>query len=398
VSRAACFLFLVVGALLVGGPARAAAPPDSSVVSLGRFDYAVPDMPAFQLLDVDPQSILRPGTRREIAAIVEDVNPREFALECAPFLLARDREIPLQDYQRKRWLYNLRVSLGTRTSASGPTRAALGLRFSLLDGADPYTNRALLAAATSAAEKIRDIRGQGADQVIGDLGAVAFAALPLVERDSLVAGLAFEERRQLIRSLGVVPFAELEDAKRESLITARLGPGPTRAAEREFERARELFKSGSEWNRNVLELGLALAGAAPDSVGHGVHGTGYAAWLTGGLRLGPRGQLLAGGSGRIAANEETGALDRRAGGAALRAYYGANTAKAAASLDVGWREHALATSTAAVGLEFRLIESLWVNSSLGMTRDGSGRSRFTTSLSLRYALAGLIPSARAMGL
>jgi hypothetical protein len=312
--------------------------------------------------------------------------------------LARDGEIVLRDYQRRRWLYNLRVSLGARTPEESPARAALGLRLRLLDGADPYTNPPLLAAARAAAERIRDVRRQGADLVMDDLGSVRYAALAPALRDSLVANMPPAARREFLHELGVEAFAELGEAQRESLVTARLGPGPVRAVEREFEQARQRFEAGSEWNRDILELGIAVAGATPDSAGRRVRAADYAAWLTGGIRLGAHGQLQVGGNGRLTTDETGGALDRGAGGAALRATYGVNQARADMGFDVGWLRDARPAYGASAGVEFRVVESIWVNGSLGLARDGSGATRFTTSLSLRYALAGLIPGARAMGI
>jgi hypothetical protein len=336
-----------------------AAPAESTSVQLEKFDYAVPDAPAFKLLEVNPNSILRPSTRREIAVTVENANLRNFAIECAPFLLARDGKIGLKQYQSKRLLYNLRVSVGTRTPEGGASSAGIGIRMSIIDSGDPYTDQELLAAARKLAGGVQVFRDTAQEALIDSVGSA-------------------------------VIWGELPEEKRESLIHARTA--------RDIRKAEEQFKAFKEdWHRDILDVALAMTGSMVDSISQPLHATAYAAWLTAGKGLGAHGQVLLGSSGRLVPNEQTGKLDSGEAGTALRFYYGSKTLKASASGDAAWKAHALPKFTGSLGTEVRLFQTIWADASVGLgTADGGG-SELTSELSIRYGIMGVIPGSGILG-
>jgi hypothetical protein len=348
-------------ALLLACPlaVRAATPIDSSVVAPDKFDYAVPDAPAFELISVDAGSILRPGTRRELGVTVTSVTLKNFAIECAPFLLARDGQVPLAEYRKRRLLYNLRLSVGTRTSDDGLTQAGIGLRLNLRDGNDPYADDQLIATATAVAEAIQRARTTAGDAVRDSIGSV-------------------------------VAFAEMDSLMREDLIMSRVRRAPSvQRSVQVFTDARERHKS--TWNRDVVDLAFALAGASPDSTSGTVRATAAAGWVTIGKRLGDHGQVLLGGKGGVERADPASALDQSAGGAGLRFYYGGNYAKGAGTFDAGWKKHELPVISGDLRAEARLITGVWVEGSLGIEKQGGGDTKLKTGFSLRYETPGVIP-------
>ena len=93
---------------------------DTSLVKNLRLNFAVPDMPAFQLLGTNPSHILRPSTPREFAVMASDFGlnndfalPSSFAAEIAPFILFKSNNLTLSEYDKHSELYSLRVSVGT---------------------------------------------------------------------------------------------------------------------------------------------------------------------------------------------------------------------------------------------------------------------------------------------
>ncbi|HEX2617014.1 MAG TPA: hypothetical protein VHL57_05685, partial [Flavobacteriales bacterium] len=57
---------------------------DASADSLLQLDFAVPDMPAFKSLGVDPSDILRPSELKDLALLVAPGLSSNLALEWSP--------------------------------------------------------------------------------------------------------------------------------------------------------------------------------------------------------------------------------------------------------------------------------------------------------------------------
>jgi hypothetical protein len=111
-----------------------------------RANFAIPDAPAFQLLEVDPSTILRPSTPREVAVnlskfFAEDGSfslPQKLAIELPPILLIK-RDLSQKELDKNPFLYSLRFSFaGERHPDTGaPARMAFGFRLHTLDETPP---------------------------------------------------------------------------------------------------------------------------------------------------------------------------------------------------------------------------------------------------------------------
>lgn len=153
-----------VGAVSVAG-AQVPPPPQSLLKDL-KLDFAVPDSPAFEVLEASPSSILRPTTVRELAAAVADLVgsgvsitiPRTFAIEFSPGLLIRGEHLTVPQYQNAAPWYRLRLSAGTRRPVGSTlaTQLGFGVRTSIIDKADLRTNMQYRRWATGLSEKRTD--------------------------------------------------------------------------------------------------------------------------------------------------------------------------------------------------------------------------------------------------
>ncbi len=86
-----------------------------------KIDFAIPDAPAFKLLEVDQSAILRPQTVRDLAVVLDGfrgegnafVVPRQLGVEFSPGLLIGGGQLHLTDYAARKALYALRLSGAT---------------------------------------------------------------------------------------------------------------------------------------------------------------------------------------------------------------------------------------------------------------------------------------------
>jgi hypothetical protein len=401
--------FLTAAAIMMlsealGMAARAdSLPMDSTVADPNHFDYTVPEAPAFQLLSLDSKSILRPGTRRELALMSEKADLKNFAIECAPFLLGRDGQIPLDAYRRRRSLYTLRVSLGAKTPDGGPTAGATGIRLSLLDSSDPYMNKELLNDAAATGASIQSARTVAQDAIHATL-AVATDRLSTggaAAEDSIRARIADDpvlkwvpegDRAGFLRTLkedGAVPaIALLADTTRTRMIEVIAGP-KIRAAEDAFDARRLKFKS--RWNRDILEAAIAMAFVGADSANKALHANAYSAWFVGGWAMGARGQLLLGGNGSIARDPTTKLMGSRSVATGMRFFYGSNQVKTVVGFDLKGSNDKASKYSGEAGAEIQLIPSFWVVPDVTLSRTPGHRAEVAAAVSVRYANLGRIP-------
>ena len=127
---------------------------DSAVLEKVKLGFAVPDIPAFKALGLDPSNILRPSEAKELALTLgsfrsdgDFIIPKNMAVEIAPALLINPW-YTLKQYQENGLLQaftKTRLSLGTNEDKKTKTNnLALGLRSALIDKGDFRKDRSLL--------------------------------------------------------------------------------------------------------------------------------------------------------------------------------------------------------------------------------------------------------------
>jgi hypothetical protein len=317
-----------------------------AIASAFKTDFAVPDAPAFLLLDVEPSIIVRPTTVKELAATVSDFAssgnislPRAFAVEFSPALLIGGKTLTLNRYQKKPALYRFRLSVATRRpeESASPTQVAAGVRVSLIDEADLRMNSDYLQEATGIAQQVNDLyvaarRRTGPPPTPIELTSV--------EEDSITKLQA--------------PLVQLWENKK--------------------------------WNSRVLDLAAGIVAQGQDSLGRDLRSNQLAAWGTFGTGFGAWGQLLLGA--KIASQRDPVTDDFSAvGNLAGRFYVGTNRYKFFTEVGSTWRRGADEWLLNGGG-EARLIRGGWVSFSAGLVST-SDRTDLRTNLAVKLGAFGI---------
>jgi hypothetical protein len=145
---------------------------DKDNISLRQADLSVPESPAFTVLGVTPETVVRPTTPREFAtSLLNGVDQRGnfqtgLALDFVPFLTFFGDQTSLYSYRHsrmERFLARTQVSFATTKGASEDdksARLALGLRMTVWDKGDPRLDEVLDTCYKAADAKLAPLRQQ----------------------------------------------------------------------------------------------------------------------------------------------------------------------------------------------------------------------------------------------
>jgi hypothetical protein len=230
------------------------------------LDFAVPDAPAFNLLDTDPSSILRPTTLKELSTHLSDFIdsdngisiPKTFAVEFSPGLLIGGHHLTLKKYQQKALWYRFRFAAATKQieGIDWPSQMAFSARTSIIDESDLRMDKKLLAEITNISHKIL--------QIITD----SIDAPPMEEPDT-------------VKVNAEVTLQHHEQVKVDSL---------NALLKKKIDQA----KANQPWNKNALDVAAGLRLASEDSLGKNLRIVETAFWITYAHRIGTWGQWLLG--------------------------------------------------------------------------------------------------------
>jgi len=334
------------------------AQPDSTIQSV-RMQFAVPDAPAFKILGTQADNILRPSTTQELAVALSDplINsslPSALALEFSPYLVIGGSSLTLRSYQEsalQRILYHTRLSIASqRGKTTGDTTLlALGLRFTLLDESDLRLDESYIAKIFSFNDSVLALQTRIKDHFRGP--APSFIVKSKAERDSI-------------------------DAKAKDSTDIA-----TRALDSSITLEREVAKKRN-WNKPIIEFGIALAGASAESTGtQGIIGTRAAMWLVGAANLGSWGQLVLGLNSRLR-RSSSGSFSTIDGALSSRLYVGENAYKGFVQVESQIQDGTL-RDLFQLGGEIRLYGVVWLDYSAGTQKVGSDPLKFTSSFNIR---------------
>ena len=319
---------LCAALLVLTSPAQAQNFADSTLTLKQLLqDYAVPDAPAFTILQETPSTILRPASVRMLAVAVSDflgsdaqiTLPSTFALEVSPGLLIAGNDLTLAEYRDTPWLYRMRVSVGTRREnpQTGATGLAVGLRIPLIDKADLRTNDAVIDQVNNYAMQIVNIRKNTGNPLQG-------GGIPTPAQQTSIDSL-----RNLINTTLADPAAAQD----------------------------------SLWNRMAFDLAFALGASSPDSLGKNLQLDNISAWATFAYPLGGWGQVFIAGhyqnSRMLPVKDYTSQFK-----GAARFYIGTNTIKTYLEAQASLVDKANALLLTG-GAEIRLYDGLWLELSAG---------------------------------
>ncbi len=327
-----------------------------------RVNFTVPDAPAFDILDVVPGSILRPASVQELGLAASSFAgpdntfrvPRSLAVEFAPYLLARGRDLTLQQYRGSfaaQRLQSLRFSGATNRSAdSARTQVGVGIRVNLLDRADPRLDNRLVNQLTAIADSINTLY----------VKVLTTGSLPL----DVGSGVVSPE------ILGAAAREQVEQLQAQS------------------EELKAAFEE-EHWNDQVLDVAYALRFSAADSLGNDPRADAHTVWATLGLPVRSWGQFLLGvraGMDRPVEEEDFG----RTASAAARFYAGTNDYKFFVESEL--RDDRVSNGDLLFhgGGELNVVAWAWTTFSFGLERDPDTRKRrLVTRISLKSGLPKL---------
>lgn len=273
--------------------------PETMVLQTVKLGFAVPDIPAFKALNLDPSKILRPSEAKDIALMFgsfrsdgDFIVPKNLAVEITPGLLINPW-YTLEDYQTKgllRAFTKTRLSFGTNEdSKTGINNLAFGLRTTLVDKADFRMDARLMTdklfpmldSFTRVAFNVRLAMGEklGADSLkrIGAAdrqlfdSAVVRELLSLgVERtDPQFKALIDASVKDSVRRWGDIIYDRQPD-QRKNVINDSINKIAQNILplDKEYEKAIERYKN-ENWNAAKMDFAYSLVLQSPDSLlGH----------------------------------------------------------------------------------------------------------------------------------
>lgn len=319
-----------------------------------RIDFAVPDAPAFQLLESESSDILRPSSVREFATSFSSfVNadqgfsiPKTFAIEFSPGLLIGGNRLTLKGYRARSWLYRSRLSAGIKRldGETGPSQIAIGFRTSIIDESDLRQDTALMNDIAKITGHILQIaKNQAAPPPLEGGGA------------------------EIVKLTGNITIDSLNQA-----LTKRIADA----------------QADQRWNKEALDVAGAVLLVAQDSLGQNLRSFEIAGWITYATGLGTSwGQLLIGSKLSTKRDSVAGDLGF-SGSVSTRLYIGANSYKVFAETQFKKQRGSELLSLNGGG-EARLARGVWFSFGGGVERNFDQKkwnvlSKFSIKLGLPF--------------
>ncbi|HEY0059091.1 MAG TPA: hypothetical protein VGB56_08135, partial [Flavisolibacter sp.] len=325
---------------------------DSVVLGKARLDFAIPDIPAFKALGVDPSNILRPSAAKDFSLMLNNFGdngfstiPRDLAVEVAPALFMKPW-YTLQEYRENgglRFLTKSRISLGTNDDAATRVNTiSTGFRATLFDKGDFRLDSAFQQRHIfSPMERLQEgLTSRLYDYYKQIGGVVVFAELPEARQD--------EVRDSIYRVVESSAGFVLDTVVKQSI---------------------ETYKK-QNWNASRMDFAYALLLRSPDTLVSNIKLHRHSFWATLALKPGPRnswGQLLLGVHQSFVRfddrwlNEFTGSL---------RFYAGTNKFKGLLEMQYERRDEksvsGRSTLFTQLGVEASFFNGMWIQFSTGI--------------------------------
>jgi hypothetical protein len=338
-----------------------------TLVNKMKLDFAVPDIPAFQVLGVEPDVILRPSDAKAFALMLGEqtlrngVLPESYAAEIAPGLLFDAGRLTLSKYRAAPWFYNTRLSVGSsrKPGTSGATQVGFGLRTTPYSAGDLKTDEKFAAAVDTVLLRRNDER-------------------TTLKLDFLRENSTSEETLKTsdLATNTALRVAANQYVKEQVAARAQLRRDSVQIL-------RQQYKNGN-WNKFSVDVGGAVLLESPDSLAKNVGFQRCSGWFTAGFPASSSGQLLAGGSYSYGLADS---VWRHSLSVGVRGYFGSNNAKVFAELGYkmpvsGDGQHI----EGSLGGEFLLLDGTWIALSLAGEKEIGGPWTLTPSLEYRFCL------------
>lgn len=306
-----------------------------------NLDYYVPESPAFKILGTNPDHILKPTSVRKVALSVGDyflntgsVLPKDLSVEISPLLL--NSKASLNDYNQHKFLYRMRLSVGTASNANGSYAIAEGLRFTIIDKSDLRTNTSFLQTITTTLGAAVNAEDKAIPAYIKEnhLKMTPVQLREAMEKDSVLYNkiLAFETQYIPDKSVPPDSLAALREVYRNEL-----------------------------WNAPIWEVGVATLQTSKDSLVRNLGFSQIGFWTTAGVPISKKGQLLIGG--KLGFVDSTSWQTTASLG--VRMYYGNNNIKAFIAGEYVYKNKT-SSAVASAGCQFNIANGLWAQFTINL--------------------------------
>jgi hypothetical protein len=318
------------------------------------IEHVIPEMPAVNMFDNKPSSIITPSTVKEIA--FEVVDYKSFGVELSPLLWSPN--LNLSDYNKNKFWYRLRLSLGTTQLADGSWQIAEGVRFTIIDKTDLRDN--------SLREYHDNLIVLGFDKI--DRIEEAIKKYDSIKGVNDTWDRYFIERDSIVRS-GVNVL--LDDTIEKKINALRA------------QKKKEL------WNAPIWEMGFASMQASNENNFNDFHFCKFALWTTLGRRFGnvktkfgQSNQILVSGKFDLIDSLQT-TYPKTTVSAGF--YYGVNDLRF--FVQAGYEYiNKTNTGTAALGAIFKVYDGIWIYPALNFVYGTGNSVQFEPRVNLLFGM------------
>ena len=320
-----------------------------------RTDFAVPDAPAFKILQTDASTALRPTSAREVAVTIANLFkgekiPDNYSLELSPGLLFSNS---LAAYSKNPFWYRARISFAVKSTKNSTKLIGTGLRLTLVDETDL---------------RMDDYLARDIDSLYNKLDSVDMICKATLEKQG-VDDMNADVYDSLFNKCREKAFTDL---KMDSLKIINL-----------ITDLREKAKANN-WNAPIVEMGFATSALSGDSLAKSLSVNSYQFWFSAALPLGKEGQIIAGLNGGVSKNDRD-ELKKSEGSLGVRGYYGTNKQKLFLEADIKAASEMLPSYAFNLGYEYNLMNGVWADISLGLIRKDGSKFVSSSSLNFRFA-------------
>lgn len=236
-----------------------------------QADFLVPDSPAFDVLGIKPEKTINPSSARSLGlSLLSGADPQGniqtgLALDTAPYQFSN---VTLEEYRNndiKKFLSRLQLSIGTAKGSSDDdksVRAAVGLRFTLIDAGDPRMDL-------------------GLDDTFGKIVASIIDSSRLKKYELVKKKIELEVERTAAEKAGEVGRVE-QINKQIALVDGELvalAKSLEGSANKAWDKALEEHKKGA-WNASSVALGIAPVFFSESGSYGDLESEGYAIYCT----------------------------------------------------------------------------------------------------------------------
>lgn len=184
-------------------PAKPPVAAEKSRLDLAKLDLAVPASPAFTVLGITPDQVVRPDSPRELAlALLNGFDDRGnfqsgLSIDTVPYLLTHGPRLTLTEYRKSRVaqiLSRTKFSLATAKGAEGDDpsiKLGLGLQTTLWDRGDPRLDKKLT-------DEIDDITLEYSEKKAKEDGEISSRKLTETEKKAIIEARTAELRKALL--------------------------------------------------------------------------------------------------------------------------------------------------------------------------------------------------------